>query len=374
MGKANVIAIDGPAASGKSSVAAAVAERLNIPYVNTGNMYRAVALAAMSEGYETADSETKRLEILSSVLKNIKLEYVESEGILRLLLDGENVEAAIRTPDVAEQVSAIAAVPEVRSWLVDLQRKFAELGLIVMEGRDIGTIVFPNADYKFFLTASPEIRAKRRLEQSGETFDGATLESVAAKIAKRDEMDTSRAVAPLRKANDAVLIDSSDKSLEQVVELVVSNVEAGIPRTPKMECAMGKTTTMEYRVAYADTDKMGVVYYANYLVYFERLRNELLRDAGLPYAEMEKRGVMLPVVEAVCNYKKAAEYDDLLTISGWVEETGKTHVKICCEVRKNGNLLVSGHTVHVCVDIGTWRPIRFPEFMRSVLERRTPAR
>jgi acyl-CoA thioester hydrolase len=126
---------------------------------------------------------------------------------------------------------------------------------------------------------------------------------------------------------------------------------------------------MEYRVAYADTDKMGVVYYANYLVYFERLRNELLREAGLPYTEMEKKGVMLPVVEAVCNYKKAAEYDDLLTISGWVEETGRTHIKICCEIRKNDVLLVTGHTVHVCVDMKSWRPVRFPEFMASILEK-----
>jgi acyl-CoA thioester hydrolase len=128
-----------------------------------------------------------------------------------------------------------------------------------------------------------------------------------------------------------------------------------------------KTTSMEYRVAYADTDKMGVVYYANYLVYFERLRNELLREAGLPYTEMEEKGVMLPVVEAVCNYKKAAQYDDLLTISGWVEETGRTHIKICCEVRKNEVLLVTGHTIHVCVSTKTWRPVRFPEFMSSIL-------
>ena len=226
MGDAKVIAIDGPAASGKSSAASTVAKRLNIPYVNTGNMYRAVTLAALREGYATGDFLEQR-RILSVVIDSVELKYEKNDGALRLLLNGEDVEGAIRTPEVAEQVSSVAAVPEVRTWLVNLQRSFAELGLIVMEGRDIGTVVFPDADFKFFLTASPEVRAKRRLEQSGETLDGATLETVASEIAKRDEMDMSRETAPLCKADDAALIDSSGKSLEQVVDLIVANVECG---------------------------------------------------------------------------------------------------------------------------------------------------
>ncbi len=118
---------------------------------------------------------------------------------------------------------------------------------------------------------------------------------------------------------------------------------------------------MEYRVPYADTDQMGIVYYANYLVYFERLRNELLREGGLPYSEVEACGIFLPVIEAKCRYKAPARYDDLLVFSGWVEEIRGPKITIRCEVRKDGELLVSGYTVHACVDIETRRPVRPPE-------------
>jgi len=121
-----------------------------------------------------------------------------------------------------------------------------------------------------------------------------------------------------------------------------------------------QTCEIIYRVPYADTDKMGVVYYANFLVYFERLRNELLRKLGIPYSEIEKNGVMLPVVEAVCHYKNPAYYDDLLTISGWIEEVKGPRLKIVCEVRRDATLLVSGHTVHACVN-RTGKPIRPPK-------------
>lgn len=127
-----------------------------------------------------------------------------------------------------------------------------------------------------------------------------------------------------------------------------------------------KKTTIEYRVPYADTDQMGIVYYANYLVYFERLRNELLREAGLPYIEIEKKGIMLPVIEAVCKYKNPARYDDLLEISGRVSEIKGARLTINCEVRKNGELLVEGHTVHACVSIATRRPIRPPEELSAL--------
>lgn len=129
---------------------------------------------------------------------------------------------------------------------------------------------------------------------------------------------------------------------------------------------MKKKCTIEYRVPYADTDKMGVVYYANYFVYFERLRTELLREAGFSYFEMEEQGVMLPVIEATCNYKKPAGYDDSLEISGWVEEIKGPKVKICCEVRKNDELLVSGHTIHACVNGKTRRPIRPPAILTDL--------
>jgi len=134
---------------------------------------------------------------------------------------------------------------------------------------------------------------------------------------------------------------------------------------------MQNRAEIEYRVPYADTDKMGVVYYANYLVYFERLRTELLRDAGLSYFQMEEDGIMLPVIEAVCKYKKSATYDDLLTISGQVEEIKGPKVKISCEVRKNSELLVFGHTVHACINTETRRPVRAPSVLIELLNTST---
>ncbi len=128
-----------------------------------------------------------------------------------------------------------------------------------------------------------------------------------------------------------------------------------------------KKTTIQYRVPYADTDQMGVVYYANYLVLFERMRNELLRQDGLPYYEIEKQGVMLPVIEAVCRYRNPARYDDMLDISGWVDEIKGVKLKICCEVRRNGELLAEGHTVHACVNIQSRRPVRPPETLTALL-------
>ena len=127
-------------------------------------------------------------------------------------------------------------------------------------------------------------------------------------------------------------------------------------------------TTIEYRVPYADTDQMKVVYDANYLVYFERVRNELFRAAGSTYRAMEEEGYALPVVEALCNYKASAKYDDLLTISGWVSSAKGVRVTIECEVRRDGELLVSGHTVHACVDMRTGRPCRVPKILSDAVE------
>ena len=131
---------------------------------------------------------------------------------------------------------------------------------------------------------------------------------------------------------------------------------------------MRQKTHLEYRVPYADTDKMRVVYYANYLVYFERLRSELLREAGLSYFQMEENGIMLPVIEAHCQYKKSAEYDDILDISGWVEEIKGPRIRIACEVRRNNEQLVSGYTVHASIDMKRGRPVRPPEILYKLFE------
>ncbi len=222
--KDNVIAIDGPAASGKSSIAELVAERLNIPYINTGNMYRAVTYAAMQDGFtlKTADNQ----KLIQSVLGKISIDYVKNHNDKLILeLNSKNVGSAIRAPRVAECVSSIAAIPIVREWLIERQRKFAELGLIVMEGRDIGTVVFPNAKYKFFLTASPEVRAERRLNQNGESTEGATVASVAEEIAKRDKMDMNRKVAPFREAEDAIHVDSSNMTLNSVLDFIIKHIK-----------------------------------------------------------------------------------------------------------------------------------------------------
>ena len=130
---------------------------------------------------------------------------------------------------------------------------------------------------------------------------------------------------------------------------------------------MTKKTVITYRVPYADTDKMGVVYYANYLIYFERLRTELLREAGLPYFQMEEDGIMLPVIEAHCNYKKPAEYDDHLEISGWVGEIKGPKIKIYCEVHRESDLLVSGYSVHACINVETRRPVKPPKKLQELV-------
>lgn len=213
-----VIAIDGPAAAGKSTVAQRVADALGAPYVNTGNLYRAVTWAAMARGIDSTAADAD----LASFLADFRLEhFCEVDGSLTLLADGRPVGPEIRSPEIAAQVSRFAALPAVREWLVARQRDCADLGRIVMEGRDIGTVIFPRARHKFFLTASPEVRARRRLEQAGETAVGATVATVAAEIARRDEMDSTRKHAPLRRADDAVLIDSSGLDVAQVVDRIV---------------------------------------------------------------------------------------------------------------------------------------------------------
>jgi cytidylate kinase len=224
--KDSVIAIDGPAASGKSSVANLLAEKLKIPYINTGNMYRAITLAAMQKGF--CSGMDNHAPLINELLQQTTLNYVENEnGKMQLELNGKNVDAEIRTPEVAKCVSSVAAIPAVRSWLVKSQRQFASENMIVMEGRDIGTVVFPDARFKFFLTASPKVRAERRLNQEGETARGATVESVANQIAKRDQMDMTRKIAPLREADDAVHIDSSNMTLDEVVDFITEHIKRG---------------------------------------------------------------------------------------------------------------------------------------------------
>lgn len=208
------IAIDGPAAAGKSTVAQRVAELVGGNYINTGDMYRCLTWKALDRGIHP---ETEPARVIA-LLDTTSLDHdLDENNRPRLLLDGQPVKrAAVRHPDIAAVVSYVARIPQVRNWLVQRQRATRKLGTVVMEGRDIGTVVFPSARFKFYLTASAEIRARRRLEQPGEVADDSGIQSVAREIARRDEIDRTRPCSPLRPAPDAVYIDSSAMTADQV--------------------------------------------------------------------------------------------------------------------------------------------------------------
>ena len=206
-----VVAIDGPAGAGKSTVARLVAEKLNYAYINTGSLYRALAYAAKASGIAFED-------ISPEFLAGLHLEFRGSD----LFLDGVKLDTELRYPECARGASIISAKPFVRDYLMPVQRNAAGGQWIVMEGRDIGTVVFPDAEKKFFVTATPEERARRRMAQTGENAAGATFESILADIKLRDERDMNRATAPLKQADDAILVDTTDLKIDDVVSKIVS--------------------------------------------------------------------------------------------------------------------------------------------------------
>ena len=205
-----VVAIDGPAGAGKSTVARLLADRMGYAYVNTGSLYRALALSAKRAGIDPG-------ALTAEFLAQQQLEFKGAD----LYLNGELTGAELRTPDIAQGASLVSKQKIVRDYLLPVQRNAAENQWIVMEGRDIGTVIFPDAEKKFFVTASAEERARRRMAQSSEVASGATFESILADIKARDERDMNRATAPLRQAEDAILVDTTDLSIDQVVEKIV---------------------------------------------------------------------------------------------------------------------------------------------------------
>ncbi len=214
------IAIDGPAGAGKSTVAKRLAKELGYIYVDTGAIYRTVGLYARREGVAPEDGEG-----IASLLPRIHIELCYGEdGVQRMLLNGEDVSGQIRTPEIATFASKVAAIPAVRAFLLDMQRELAGTQKVVMDGRDIGTVVLPDAGVKIFLTASPETRARRRYLELRETGSAESYEQVLAEVIRRDEQDTTRAVAPLKQAEDAVLADTSALSLEESVSLLLQIV------------------------------------------------------------------------------------------------------------------------------------------------------
>lgn len=203
------IAIDGPAGSGKSSVSKLVAKNLGFTSIDTGALYRTVA-------YYFKSNEISE-ENIKNALKNIDLKAKNIDGKFNVFLNGENVTDKIRDEEISKMTSKISKFPEVRDFLLELQRNLAKSENCVMDGRDIGTVVMPNAEIKIFLTASPETRAMRRFKQLGETVP---FENILEDLKKRDYQDTHRKIAPLKRASDAILIDNSDISLEQTVEKI----------------------------------------------------------------------------------------------------------------------------------------------------------
>lgn len=208
------VAIDGPAGAGKSSIAKAVAKNTGYIYADTGALYRSVAYYAISKGVNPEDSKSV-ISLLDGL--EIKLEY--KDGQQRVTAAGEDVSDKIRTPEVSMGASNVSAIPEVRTFLFDLQKKIAAENNIIMDGRDIGTVVLPNAQLKIFLTASAEERARRRFAELKDT-EGVTMESILADIIKRDENDMNRAVSPLKQADDAVLVDTTEMTIDEVIALL----------------------------------------------------------------------------------------------------------------------------------------------------------
>lgn len=212
-----IVAIDGPAGAGKSTVAKGVAERLGYIYVDTGAMYRAVALKVIREKIAVSDHAA-----IAALARRLDIRFEKVGDEQRIFVDGEDVTEAIRTAEATRLSSPVSAIKGVRKRLVELQRKMGERGGIVMEGRDIGTVVFPNAEVKVFLTASAGERARRRTDQLRQMGVEADVQQIAAEISERDLRDSSRSEAPLKQAPDAVLIETDGLTLEQVINAVIA--------------------------------------------------------------------------------------------------------------------------------------------------------
>ena len=216
------VAIDGPAGAGKSTIAKAAAKELGFIYVDTGALYRAIAYNAVTKG--VIDDTQKTIDMLIDT--NVELKYVD--GVQAVYLNGDDVSAYIRTPEISMGASKVSAIPQVREFLLNLQRDIAQKNNVIMDGRDIATVVLPNADVKIFLFASPECRAQRRYKELMEKGEDVTLEDVLADVNQRDYQDSHREIAPLKPSEDSVMADTSKLNLEESIQLIINIIKERI--------------------------------------------------------------------------------------------------------------------------------------------------
>ncbi len=214
-----IITIDGPSGGGKSTVSRMLAAELNYTYLDTGAMYRAVGLQARQQGVDLTDEKQ-----VAAMLADLDLQLLPGDGDTRVLLAGEDVSTTIRSAEMGMVASAVSALPLVRQKLTELQQQIAAQGRVVAEGRDMGTVVFAKARHKYFLDASPEVRAQRRVEQLHEKGEEAVYDDILAQIIKRDHDDSTRALAPLKAAADAVHVDSSHMNAQEVVSFILDQL------------------------------------------------------------------------------------------------------------------------------------------------------
>ena len=215
-----IVAVDGPAGSGKGSITQIVAERLNLVTIDTGAMYRSVTLAMLEQNVGIDD-----LDKIVEILKNIKIEFKEEENTKKVFLNGKDVTLKIRSKEVNEFVSPVSTIKIVREHLANLQREMAKTIDVIMEGRDIGTNVFPNADVKIYLDATPEERARRRFKQNEENGIKIPFDEILKNVKERDYIDSHREIAPLKKADEAIYIDSTGMTNEEEANEVIKIIE-----------------------------------------------------------------------------------------------------------------------------------------------------
>ena len=215
-----IVAVDGPAGSGKESITQIVAERLNLVTIDTGAMYRSVTLAMLEQNVGIDD-----LDKIVEILKNIKIEFKEEENTKKVFLNGKDVTLKIRSKEVNEFVSPVSTIKIVREHLANLQREMAKTIDVIMEGRDIGTNVFPNADVKIYLDATPEERARRRFKQNEENGIKIPFDEILKNVKERDYIDSHREIAPLKKADEAIYIDSTGMTIEEEANEVIKIIE-----------------------------------------------------------------------------------------------------------------------------------------------------